>query len=572
MATEAEAAASSFEAFQSPDAKAIRSSADAALVPDLSPSPAAAPVDTTDNRPPPASLPLQSGPPISTAASSHTTAEAQPSLAAQNSPTHVVTTSQPVAQQPPLQRSTPHHSPPQADKLYRLKRIIYIDSRTNTPQRLSIITQNRNGPCPLLALTNVLILRGEITIPHHERERGEIAYEQILAVVGDWLTSRLPAGTPTAATAGGDFSQNLTDVFEILPTLQTGLDVNVRFSSPTSFELTPALLVFDAFNITLCHGWTVDPQDTETYAIVVDSCGSYNAVVEKIIQADVAATAQRSDKGKKPTTHANNYQDDDSDAAYFRTEQERSQTIHDGLVCSQFLATTSSQLTYHGLQWLCDDARALPVGVPAVLFRNNHFHTILKRVDGCGGGGTRLYTLVTDQGFLHAEGAVWETMSGVDGDSSFVDGYFVPFAPDGNANASGGAGGGNGGGGDGGRVTVPGGVIGPGDYADAPSPTISHHHHHHHTGDDGDAGENADLALAIALQQEEEEQFAAAHAAGAYSPDNDQAGRNHSNNNGRDNRNDNNNSNNNSGKQHQDMASPKSPKSPHGKKDKCAIM
>ncbi|KAJ3185494.1 Ubiquitin carboxyl-terminal hydrolase MINDY-1 [Geranomyces variabilis] len=468
---------------------------------------------------------------------------------------------------PPKQQAPPQpQQPPQADKLYRLKRIIYIDARTQTPQRLSIITQNRNGPCPLLALTNVLILRGDITIPHVQRERGEIAYEQIVEIVGDWLTTRRlgSSSSPTttngnAPPTDGDALQNLTDVFEIIPTLQTGLDVNVRFSSPTSFELTPALLVFDAFNIHLCHGWTVDPQDTETYSIVVNTCGSYNAVVEKIIQGDDAATALRTDKGKKPRATT-----DDDDAAestllYEKKEAAREQHIHDGLVCAQFLASTSSQLTYHGLQWLCDDVAMLPAGEPAVLFRNNHFHTVLKRLDedGDGGGagagaggaaGVRLYTLVTDQGFLHAEGAVWETMSGVDGDSSFVDGYFVPFAPDARARGGGGGGGGGNGNGNGGSTT--GGVIGPGDYADAPSPTLESHRRFADSvgGGGGDDAEGADLALALALQQEEEEQFAARDHDNNHRPA--AAGRNNNDN----------------------TASPKSPKSPKGKKEKCTVM
>ncbi|KAJ3146256.1 Ubiquitin carboxyl-terminal hydrolase MINDY-1 [Geranomyces variabilis] len=509
---------------------------------DAEPSPALPNNDELKDNPPD-SLPVQSGPPL-------TAAEEEPSLLT-SSQSPPETAEPPPATQPtnppPKQTSPPPPRPPQqtsqADKLYRLKRIIYIDARTQTPQRLSIITQNRNGPCPLLALTNVLILRGDITIPHVQRERGEIAYEQIVEIVGDWLTTRRLGSSPTTgggAPTDGDALQNLTDVFEVIPTLQTGLDVNVRFSSPTSFELTPALLVFDAFNIHLCHGWTVDPQDTETYSIVVNTCGSYNAVVEKIIQGDDASTLQRTDKGKAPATEG-------ADAT-LRMERDREQAVHDGLVCSQFLANTSSQLTYHGLQWLCDDAAMLPVGEPAVLFRNNHFHTVLKRVDegsasaGGADAGVRLYTLVTDQGFVHAEGAVWETMSGVDGDSSFVDGYFLPFAPD--ARAGGGGGGGNG--------STTGGVIGPGDYADAPSPTLeSRRHFADSVG--GDDAEGADLALALALQQEEE-QFA------ARDHDNQRSGGGRNNSNTR--RDDN----------EHGGASPKSPKSTKGKKDKCAVM
>jgi len=46
------------------------------------------------------------------------------------------------------------------------------------------------------------------------------------------------------------------------------------------------LTVFKFFNIQLIHGWTVDPEDKETYQVIVNECGNYNKVVEKIIESD----------------------------------------------------------------------------------------------------------------------------------------------------------------------------------------------------------------------------------------------------------------------------------------------
>ncbi|TPX72412.1 hypothetical protein SpCBS45565_g00570 [Spizellomyces sp. 'palustris'] len=314
-----------------------------------------------------------------------------------------------------------------ADKSYRLKPITYLDPRTDTPRRLKIITQNRNGPCPLLALCNVLLLRGDIEIRY---ERDEVDYEYIVELIGDWLTTRLPLSSPNASSptspsfssgrhTSADFSKNFTDVLEIIPvginsplqTLQTGLDVNVRFDSPFSFEVTSSLLVFDLFKIILCHGWTVDPQDEETHRVVVTECGSYNRVVEKVIEGEIAAGHQA--KGKEKMVAEEEYEE---------ASRKREQLIHDGLVCKGFLDATASQLTYHGLQTLCE---ALEPNSLAVLFRNNHFSTLFKRV---GKDGTiALYTLVTDQGFVGAEAVVWETMDNVEGDSSFVDGCFNRF-------------------------------------------------------------------------------------------------------------------------------------------------
>ena len=86
-----------------------------------------------------------------------------------------------------------------------------------------------------------------------------------------------------------------------------------------------------------------------------------------------------------------------------------------GLVIRDWLHETRSQLTYHGLFEL---TRVLQDEELAVLFRNNHFSTLIKH-------NGQLFVLVTDHGFVGTS-AVWETLNQVDGDSSFVDGKFKP--------------------------------------------------------------------------------------------------------------------------------------------------
>ena len=57
-----------------------------------------------------------------------------------------------------------------------------------------------------------------------------------------------------------DYEANVGEAVDLLPKLQTGLDVNVKFSSVSDFEYTKECIVFDLFNIALYHGWLVDPQ------------------------------------------------------------------------------------------------------------------------------------------------------------------------------------------------------------------------------------------------------------------------------------------------------------------------
>lgn len=56
------------------------------------------------------------------------------------------------------------------------------------------------------------------------------------------------------------YFQNMSDAMAILHKLQTGLDVNVRFTGVRVFEYTPECIVFDLLDIPLYHGWLVDPQ------------------------------------------------------------------------------------------------------------------------------------------------------------------------------------------------------------------------------------------------------------------------------------------------------------------------
>lgn len=62
--------------------------------------------------------------------------------------------------------------------------------------------------------------------------------------------------------------QNMSDAMAILHKLQTGLDVNVKFTGVRVFEYTPECIVFDLLDIPLYHGWLVDPQVTYSVSII----------------------------------------------------------------------------------------------------------------------------------------------------------------------------------------------------------------------------------------------------------------------------------------------------------------
>ena len=87
--------------------------------------------------------------------------------------------------------------------------------------RSPVITQNVNGPCPLLALINVMLLKGKVQLPSALEV---ITIGQLMDYIGDTMLDSAPAQSQQP-----DFQQNMQDAVSILPKLQTGLDVNVKF-------------------------------------------------------------------------------------------------------------------------------------------------------------------------------------------------------------------------------------------------------------------------------------------------------------------------------------------------------
>merc|ERR1719494_1483332 len=175
-----------------------------------------------------------------------------------------------------------------------------------------------------------------------------------------------------------NYEQNMHDSISIMYKLQTGMDVNVKFSGVTEFEYTRECIVFDLLQIALYHGWLVDPQDEELVKAIDGS--SYNQLVEKIITSKDGDTEE----------------------------------VHRGLLAEEFLNSTASQLTYHGL---CELNSNIQEEELCVFFRNNHFSAVYKHKG-------ELFLLVTDQGFLTEPNVIWETLSNIEGDGFFADAKF----------------------------------------------------------------------------------------------------------------------------------------------------
>lgn len=246
-----------------------------------------------------------------------------------------------------------------------------------------IFLQNENGPCALLALCNVLLLS-----PQHSRQareliefakaRSEVTLNQVVTILAN-IGMRIPQGAYS----------DLNQLLQILPQLHTGLNINPIFNG--SFEDGDEMSLFRLFNVSIVHGWLAAyDQDPVQYQHV--SKYSYEEAQRVLVEA------YDMQQGNLQTSNA---QEILEDANYIKS----------------FLARSATQLTEYGLKHLKD---VLLENSYAVLFRNDHFSTLIKN-------NGELYLLVTDSGFKNNKDIIWQSLKSVNGSQdTFYTGNFIP--------------------------------------------------------------------------------------------------------------------------------------------------
>ncbi|CAF2852614.1 unnamed protein product [Rotaria sp. Silwood2] len=242
-------------------------------------------------------------------------------------------------------------------------------------EQLPILLQNVNGSCPLLAIFNILLLRKRIIL---DPNRDVISTERVVTLLAEYILEHDQSKLSDEDRI--NYEHNVQDALAVLDKLKTGLDVNLKFDGVDKFEYTRECIIFDLLNIQLFHGWVIDPQDTELRTIVTADAPSYNQLVEKMIR---------------------------------QRHSEREELVRESLLIEQFLDENRSQLTHYGILQLNQTMRDNQL---AVFFRNNHFSTIWKNQN-------QLLVLVSDQGYLDHKSIVFETLTDIDNDSLFTDGY-----------------------------------------------------------------------------------------------------------------------------------------------------
>ncbi|KAG7376959.1 hypothetical protein PHYPSEUDO_012384 [Phytophthora pseudosyringae] len=162
------------------------------------------------------------------------------------------------------------------------------------------VCQNANGPCPLLAMANVLLLRGQLALEGVVEPPGLVSARSLMRLVHRRLLDTNPPLSTASELQRLTQEKTLQDVAELLPSMFVGLDVNVRFHNITDFEYTVACAAFDMLDIALVHGWLLDEQDDKTMKVVGNK--SYNELIERLVDyRGVLMTEEGSEKPASET-------------------------------------------------------------------------------------------------------------------------------------------------------------------------------------------------------------------------------------------------------------------------------
>ncbi|KAF8412340.1 hypothetical protein HHK36_000302 [Tetracentron sinense] len=154
---------------------------------------------------------------------------------------------------------------PEKECIYKTKVVQFLGRTT------PIILQNDNGPCPLLAICNVLLLRNNLKL---SPDVIEISQEKLLSLVAERLIdSNINVDNKDAGYVENQ-QQNISDAIDLLPRLATGIDVNIQYNRIDDFEFTPECAIFDLLDIPLYHGY--------------GTLGSFHRDINKLTDCDTA--------------------------------------------------------------------------------------------------------------------------------------------------------------------------------------------------------------------------------------------------------------------------------------------
>lgn len=301
----------------------------------------------------------------------------------------------------------PHLAIDPTSEIYQIKHINVLLPSTAPIRRLPILLQNANGPCPLMALVNAITLSSSPSSPSSPAPpilntlclREQISLSLLISTVIEELLHRQSSSSSTPLP-------DISELFTFLQTLHTGMNVNPAFIPPGTFEQTPQMELYRIFAIPLIHGWIPPPNSPITTALARSAKTYDDAMSLQFLELE--AISRVTALNAAPASEADQ------------------NIITDAAIVKDFLDSTPTQLTTHGLQSL---RKNIPDGSVAILFRNDHFSTVTTR-------NGELYGLVTDMGFATHQEVVWERIADVQSHGNeYLSGDFRPVGGSGDASS-----------------------------------------------------------------------------------------------------------------------------------------
>ncbi|EFC41876.1 hypothetical protein NAEGRDRAFT_80571 [Naegleria gruberi] len=300
---------------------------------------------------------------------------------------------------------------------YRVKRVLIGERRT------PIVLQNLNGPCPLIAVFNIISLRGgDVSAIDNFIVNGFITNESLVQILAQSMLDTYNLKYSKSDT-DGEKGKMLQAALDSVPKLKHGLDVNVQFTEGVHGFTTCDLSVFNFFNIKLMHGWLVDSEsELETFKALKSL--SYDQAVEKIVLMNELINAE--EQMKKSGKVIEQILSAHVDLTELKTPEEmvtrlpvdqKNDIISQGSLIQTFLTNSPSQLTQYGLASLHNSLADRKI---AIFFRNNHFSVICKIQEA-------ILTLCTNETLLNETNIVWENLTIHGEDQQYYLGDFTPF-------------------------------------------------------------------------------------------------------------------------------------------------
>lgn len=284
----------------------------------------------------------------------------------------------------------------QRNEVYQVKHIRYGPvSSSESYRSWPILMQNANGPCPLLALVNALVLSTPADIItgliETLRVREQVSLGLLLDAVVDELIYR---------QSGGKESQlpDVGDLYAFLVNLHTGMNVNPRFVTNSAvehagdFEETREMQLYATFQIPLIHGWLPEPQ-SEAHSAFERSAPTFEDAQNLLLREEWLECKLEELSIEEQTQYM------------------------DVAPIKGFLKEWPTQLTTIGLAMI---NKTMQPGTFSILFRNDHFSTLYKEPRT-----GQLMALVTDAGYTTHDEIIWENLVDITGiQSEYFSGDF----------------------------------------------------------------------------------------------------------------------------------------------------